>query len=242
MKNTVAVTLACLTAIVIALTLSYAYLHRNRTNDGITVTGLAQRDFTADLIVWNGTFAAKDLVLKSAFQRLKADRKHVESFLIERGIPADRVVFSSIDINKEFDTSYDKVRGQTSTFTGYRLTQQVSVESNVVEKIETVARDITELINVGVEFYSNAPSYYYTKLGELKIEMLSAATANAKTRAEKIIDNSGGKLGKLKNARLGVFQIVAQNSSESYTWSGAYNTSAKNKTGAVTVKLDYELD
>ena len=55
-------------------------------------------------------------------------------------------------------------------------------------------------------------------------------------------ENSGGKLGKLKHARLGVFQIVAQNSSESYTWSGAYNTTAKNKTGAVTVKLEYALE
>jgi hypothetical protein len=118
----------------------------------------------------------------------------------------------------------------------------VSIESNTVEQIEAFARDITELINAGVEIYSEAPSYYYTKLGELKLEMLSVATANARTRAEKIVANSGGKLGKLKNARLGVFQIVAQNSSESYTWSGAYNTTSKNKTGAVTVKLEYALE
>lgn len=242
MKNIAAVALACLTALAIALTVSYAYLNRNRTSDVITVTGLAQQDFTADLIVWNGTFAAKDLVLKNAFQQLKDDRKRVAAFLADQGIAAGEFVFSSVDINKEFDTSYDKVRGQTTTFTGYRLTQQVSIESNAVERIEKLARDITELINVGVEMYSGSPSYYYTKLGELKLQMLSLATANAKTRAEKIVENSGGKLGKLKRARLGVFQIVAQNSAESYTWSGAYNTSAKNKTGAVTVKLDYALE
>ncbi len=242
MKNIAAVALACLTAFAIALTVSYAYLNRNRTSDVITVTGLAQEDFSADLIVWSGTFAAKDLILKDAFQRLKQDREHVKTFLAAQGIPAGEFVFSAVDINKEFDTSYDNVRGQITTFTGYRLTQEVSIESNHVERIEKLARDITELINAGVEMYSGAPSYYYTKLGELKLQMLSLATANAKTRAEKIIENSGGKLGKLKQARLGVFQIVAQNSSESYTWSGAYNTSSKNKTGAVTVKLDYALE
>ena len=242
MKNIAAVVLACLTALAIALTVSYAYLNRNRTSDVITVTGLAQQDFAADLIVWSGTFAAKDLILKDAFQRLKDDRKRVKAFLTGQGLAESEFVFSAIDINKEFDTSYDKIRGQTSTFTGYRLSQAVSIESNDVERIEKIARDITELINAGVEMYSAAPSYYYTKLGELKLQMLSLATANAKTRAEKIVENSGGKLGKLKHARLGVFQIVAQNSSESYTWSGAYNTSSKNKTGAVTVKLDYALE
>lgn len=242
MKNIAAVALACLTALAIALTVSHAYLNRNRTSDVITVTGLAQKDFEADLIVWSGTFAAKDLVLKNAFQRLKEDRKRVEAFLAKQGIATDEFVFTSIDINKEFDSSYDKIRGQTTTFTGYRLTQQVSIESDAVAEIEKLARDITELINDGVEMYSEPPRYYYTKLGELKLEMLSLATANAKIRAEKIIENSGGKLGKLKHARLGVFQIVAQNSSESYTWSGAYNTTAKNKTGAVTVKLEYALE
>jgi hypothetical protein len=242
MKSMPAVALACLTAILIAVTASYAYLNRNRTRDVITVTGLAQQDFKADLIVWSGTFAAKDMVLKDAFQRLKKDRAKVRAFLREQGISEGEFVFSSVDINKEFDSSYDEVRGRTTQFTGYRLTQTVSIESNTVEQIEAFARDITELINAGVEIYSESPSYYYTKLGELKLEMLSIATANARTRAEKIVANSGGKLGKLKNARLGVFQIVAQNSSESYTWSGAYNTSSKNKTGAVTVKLEYALE
>lgn len=242
MKSMSAVVLGCLTAIVIAGIASHAYLNRNRTADVITVTGLAQQDFEADLIVWSGTFAAKDMVLKDAFARLKKDRDRVESFLGAQGIASADFVFDSVSIDKEFDSSYDEVRGRITRFTGYRLTQTVSIESRDVASIERLSRDITELINAGVEMYSAAPSYYYTKLGELKLEMLSSATANARTRAEKIAANSGGKLGKLKHARLGVFQIVAQNSSESYTWSGAYNTSAKNKTGAVTVKLEYALE
>lgn len=71
----------------------------------ITVTGLAQKDFEADLIVWSGTFAAKDLVLNNAFQRLKEDRKRLDAFLAKQGIATDEFVFTSIDINKEFDSS-----------------------------------------------------------------------------------------------------------------------------------------
>lgn len=61
-------------------------------------------------------------------------------------------------------------------------------------------------------------------------------------RAEKIAAHSGGELGKLKNAELGVFQIIGQNSGEDYTWGGAFNTKDKKKTASVTMRLDYEIE
>ncbi|HRN42703.1 MAG TPA: SIMPL domain-containing protein, partial [Vicingus sp.] len=92
------------------------------------------------------------------------------------------------------------------------------------------------------EFYSNQPQYYYTKLSKLKIEMIAEATKDALTRAKSIAENGNGNLGKLKNANMGVFQIVAQNSSEEYSWGGSFNTTSKRKTASITVKLDYEVE
>jgi len=111
-----------------------------------------------------------------------------------------------------------------------------------VELIEKVAREITELLNRGVQFNSTPPRYYYTKLADLKIEMISKATEDAKLRAERIAKNAGGKLGKLKKADMGVFQITGRNSGEDYSWSGAYNTSSKKKTASITMRLDYEIE
>jgi len=98
------------------------------------------------------------------------------------------------------------------------LTQNITNESNEVDKNEGVSREVTELINQGVELYSQEPQYYYTKLAELKIEMIAAATQDAKVRAEQIAQNSNGNLGGLKNATMGIFQITGQNSSEDYSW------------------------
>jgi hypothetical protein len=98
------------------------------------------------------------------------------------------------------------------------------------------------LINSGVEFYSEKPEYYYTKLGQLKIEMIAEATKDAAARAQKIAENAGGKVGSLKSANQGIFQIVAQNSNEDYSWGGSYNTSSKKKTATITMKLEYEID
>jgi uncharacterized protein len=71
--------------------------------------------------------------------------------------------------------------------------------------------------------------------------MIAEATKDAYTRAQKIAENAGGGVGKLKNADMSVFQITAQNSSEDYSWGGSYNTTSKKKT-ATTIKLDYEIE
>jgi len=69
--------------------------------------------------------------------------------------------------------------------------------------------------------------------------MISKATENARIRAEKIAEFSGGKLGELDSARMGVFQITGQNSDENYSWGGTYNTTSKKKTASITMKLTY---
>ena len=94
---------------------------------------------------------------------------------------------------------------------------------------------------MGVEFYSSKPQYYYTKLTELKKELIEHATENAKTRAETIASKSGFKLGRLKNANMGVFQIIARNSNEDYSWAGAFNTTSKQKTATITMKLQFGI-
>ena len=72
--------------------------------------------------------------------------------------------------------------------------------------------------------------------------MISKATEDARVRAEKIAENSGGTLGELKSANMGVFQITGQNSGEDYSWSGAYNTADKRKTASITMRLEYEIE
>ncbi|XOD69164.1 MAG: hypothetical protein ACMUEM_01115 [Flavobacteriales bacterium AspAUS03] len=58
----------------------------------------------------------------------------------------------------------------------------------------------------------------------------------------KIIEKANGKLGDLKNAEIGVFQIIEQKSKEKSTPSEAFNTLDRFKTGySVTITLVYLL-
>ena len=226
-----------------AFILGNSFKSRNQNDNSISVTGLGEKEFVSDLIVWSGNFTKKSINLKDAYIELNHDREFIKKYLITKGVNSESIIFSSITINKEFDNYYNESRNTNEEiFTGYKLQQNVDIESNEVDKIEAISRQVSELINSGVQFYSNSPEYFYTKLSVLKLQMISEATKDALKRAEKIAENSGSELGQLKRANMGVFQIIAPNSSEDYSWGGSFNTSSKRKKANITMKLDYEVE
>ena len=243
MKTNINPIIIAIAVIISAFLFSNAFQNRNQHNDTISVTGSGSKNFVSDLIVWRGSFSKKSLILKEAYAVLDSDREIIKKYLVSKGLQESDLVFSAVAINKDFDTTYDaneNIRQQL--FTGFTLTQNVQVESKAVDKVEAISREVTELINSGVEFYSNPPEYYYTKMAALKIEMIAEATKDANARAKSIAKNADSDLGKLKKSEMGVFQIIAQNSSEDYSWGGSFNTSAKKKSANITVKLMYQVD
>ena len=87
--------------------------------------------------------------------------------------------------------------------------------------VEKVSRKISDVLDKGIRINMYSPRYYYTKLADLKHEMIKKATEDAKERAEIIATQSGGELGALRDARMGVFQITGQYSDEDYSWGGS---------------------
>ncbi len=227
--------------VIAAYFLGNAYVNRANPPQIISVTGLGNENFTSDLIVWEGQFSTNSTVLKSAFDQLNSDKEIVRGYLVSKGIEPGSIIFNSVQTNELRDNQYENGNYIGSIFRGYQLSQNVQIESQKVELIESVAREITELLNKGVQFNSFQPRYYYTQLADLKIEMISKATEDARIRAESIAQNSGSGLGDLISAKMGVFQITGQNSGEDFAWGGSFNTDSKKKTASITMKLDYKV-
>lgn len=228
--------------VIAAYLLGNAIINRNNTQGNISVTGLGNTDFTSDLIVWEGSFSRENQDLKQAYKDLEADKAIITEYLISKGLTKEEIVFKAVNSRNNTRSKYSsegKYMGEE--FLGFVLTQSVQIDSKNVENTEKVSREITELLNKGIQFYSQQPRYYYTKLADLKLEMVSKATQDAYARAQKIADNSGAKLGDLITARMGIFQITGQNSDEEYAWGGTFNTASKEKTASITMKLDYKV-
>lgn len=225
--------------IISSFLLGRAYVERTRSAGTISVTGMGSKDFASDLIVWSGRFSRENPQLQQAYASLEKDKEVAQEYLRSKGIADKDIVFSAVETIERTRPLYRNGEYVGAEFMGYQLIQSIQIESKDVEAIEELSRSITELLNKGVTFYSDAPRYYFTGMADLKIEMIAKATEDARIRAENIAQNSGGKLGDLKSAKMGVFQITGQNSTEEYSWGGAYNTSDRNKTASITMRLDY---
>jgi len=220
-----------------------SYVERGNPDGTIQVTGLGEKDFSSNLIVWAGYYNAENVDLAKAYEELQRQKDLIKAYLIEKGVNQEQIVFNAVQTRKNMKKQYTPNGDYMGEkFEGYQLTQSLKIESKEVEKIEKISREITELLNQGVQFYSQSPLYYYTQLADLKIEMISKATEDARLRAEKIAENSGATLGDLNSARMGVFQITGQNSNENYSWGGTFNTRSKEKTASITMKLEFEID
>src|SRR5690606_21652065 len=169
-----------LAIVLAAFFLGNSYVERANPRGVIQVTGSGYQDFTSDLIVWEGSFTRTSPNLEQAYRELNSDKETVRSYLVEKGIKEENIVFNSVQTPEQHESQYQNGNYTGTIFKGYQLVQAVKIESTDVEPIENMSREITELLNRGVQFTSAPPRYYYTKLSDLKIEMISEATEDAR--------------------------------------------------------------
>ncbi len=243
MNKYTATAIACLAIIISVFILGRSYNYKHKQTEIISVTGAADTNFVSDLSVWSGSFARASFNLQEAYADLKKDEAVVMNYLQSKGLSKTEMTTSSISTEKLFDYTYDESGRQTgSVFKGYKLSESVTIESKDLVKIDKISREITELIQQGVELTSSSPNYYYTKLGDLKIGLLAKASEDGTRRAETIAKNAHSKIGNLRKATMGVFQITGQNENEDYSFGGAFNTTNINKTATITVKMDFAAE
>ncbi len=216
------------------------------SNVTIAVTGSASKEIKSDLGIWDGSFSNESPSMTDAYAKLLETNSKVKNYLVSFGFPEEKIVFSSINTTELYE---QKSRGEmymgesysTGKVIGYRLTQNVMVESQEVEMIDRLSRTVTELINQGISINSNPPRFLYTKLSDLKIEMIGLAAQDAKTRAEQIAKATGNSVGDVRSSKTGVIQINAKNSTEVSDY-GVNDVSSLEKTITAVVNVSFSLD
>lgn len=192
----------------------------------ISVTGSAKKEIRSDYAVWNGTFAVQSKLLKDTYATIKVQNETVRKYLLSKGITEAEL--SSLAVITSINYAKNPSGYQTNDIEGYRLSQSVEVKSSNVDLISKISKESTELIDKGVEFTSGQPQYFYTKIAEMKVNMLALATQDATNRSEQIASNSKSQIKSLKKAKMGVFQIMPKNSNN-VTDSGVDDTSSIDK-------------
>jgi hypothetical protein len=218
--------------------------------NNIRVTGSAKKRIASDLIEWSATIEGMGVDRTSAYVTLKSGTDKVVAFLKAQGIKPDDIKTQSARIDEEFEmVREDKVlpgtnvpiHTETRKSIGFRALQIVTVSSSNVPQIEKASREITSLLEEDVFVTSNNPRYYYTKLGELKLQMLAEAAKDARSRAENILLSAGNtQIGSLVDSSMGIININPANSTETST-EGNNDTSSYEKDIITIVRAEYTV-
>ncbi|MBA2565692.1 MAG: SIMPL domain-containing protein [Gemmatimonadetes bacterium] len=204
----------------------------------VTVTGSAKRQITSDMIIWRGFVSHQSSDLTAAYADLKVSMGKLRAYLGEQQIPTEQIVETSIQTMALHPVNEQGM--EMSQILGYRLTQGVEIRSGDVDKITRVSREATDLINQGVALESNPPEYLYTKLGDLKVQILADAAKDAKVRAEQIARATGSEIGQVRSARMGVLQITPAFSNEVSDY-GINDVSSLQKDITAVTTVEFEI-
>lgn len=217
----------------------------------IRVTGSAKKRIVSDLIEWQANIDAHADDRISAYKNLREARDKAVAFLKSQGIKDDEIQPQSTSMQEQFEELVDvkvlpgtsvPVRTEKKISRGFSATESIQVRSTDVARIERASREITSLLEQGVSVTSEEPRYFYTRLGELKVEQLAAAGKDARVRAENILRSAGATtLGKLIVADMGIININPANSTET-SEEGNNDTSSLEKDIITIVHAEFEVD
>lgn len=174
----------------------------------VTVKGLSEREVKADLGFWPIRFVVTGPSLEVARANLETSETAVKAFLTAKG-------FADTDFSVQNIQVEDRMAGynaqQTPEDTRFVLTEDILVKSADVQKLADSARAVGDLLKSGVVFssdsYNAGPSFIFTKINDLKGEMLTEATKRAREAAEKFAAESGANVGDIQSANQGIFEI-----------------------------------
>ena len=217
--------------------LASSAIRETRNDQDITVTGSAKKAIVSDLVQWKGALTSEGTDLAEAVSTLKASLAKFSAFVAQSGkVSVSRAPISSEALSY---TQRDS-DGRSIEIPGYRVRQSFQIESTDVTATTQLAGKTAEaMLGAGVP-YEASLSYLYTKIAELRLEMLEAATADAKNRGETIAKGAGVVIGAARNARVGVFQITAKNTAEVDDY-GAFDTSSIDKEITSVVSVTFAL-
>ena len=218
-------------------------------SDSISVTGTAEREVVSDMGKW--TFSLSRNVPQSSYsyttKQINDDMENTVKYLVNRGVKRENITVNPVTSTKVCESQnqviYDQMGGQqcAGNFT-YAINQKIIVESSDVNLIKDLSLNAANILysTLGIQVMTNQVEYLYTKLNDLRVELLGEATKNAKERASSIAKSTGGKIGGVKSATQGVFQVTQKNSTEISDY-GSYDTSTIDKKVTAIVRVNFSV-
>lgn len=197
----------------------------------VSVKGLCEKEVPADKVIWTIIYKNVNDDLPSMMGQIEKHTALISDFLKKNGIDLETEVIYAVP--EIVDLKAERYVSDNIAYR-YNATSFITVSSNQVDLVRQLMIRQSELMKQGVtivkEDYRFSNQFIFTKLNEIKPQMIAEATKNARAAAEKFAADSDSKLGKIRKADQGTFTISDRDASTPHI-----------KTIRVVTKLDYYL-
>ncbi|MDD3799394.1 MAG: SIMPL domain-containing protein [Novosphingobium sp.] len=195
----------------------------------VTVRGLAERDVKADLATWTIAYSATATNLATAQAGVDRDTSAIRSYFKERGFPGDALQPSGVNVSNYTNNGVQQ----------FTVRQRMTLRSTDIQRAEKAVQHQFDLVRRGVVLEEGSGmAYTFTKLNDIKPEMVAEATKDARAAAQQFAKDSQTSVGGIKQATQGYFSIAARDG-DGGGW-GVSDTPYK-KVRVVTT-IDFYLD
>ncbi|MGB7405390.1 MAG: SIMPL domain-containing protein [Pacificimonas sp.] len=192
----------------------------------VTVRGLAERDVEADLASWTIRFTAQGTSFQGVKGATAAMAEDVRAFLTAQGFAAAKITTDSLSVNQWMMNGMPQVQ----------IRQAVRLDTDDIGGAARAYAAQGSLLDQGVAIEETRVVYSFTRLTDLKPDMIAEATRDARAAAEQFARDSGATVGAIKSARQGYFSIEPRDGAV-----GAASSSPEQKVRVVT-SVDFYLE
>ncbi len=215
---------------------AYAFYSIKAMDDSVSVTGSARKSVIADQAKWSINFMRPVTLdtVKDGYTQMDSDLKIVKAFFVKNGFNEADLKITPVLMNEVYESN------PSSSVKKYNLSQTISISSSDVKLVDTMSKNIKDLIFAGVVVSPQNPEYYFSGLQDIKVSLLPEALKDAKARADAIVKPAGSSVGKIKSAGAGVVQVMTSGSNDVSDY-GSYDTSTIDKDVMVTVKASFQI-
>lgn len=197
----------------------------------VNVKGLAEMEVPANKVIWPLMYKIVGNDLLTLYNNINDKNDAIVKFLKSNNIKESEISVSAPEI---IDMQAERYSSNQAPYR-YNVTSVITVSSENVDQVRKLIGEQSELLKQGIAVtggdYRYNVQYEFTKLNDIKPQMIEEATKNARIAAEKFAKDSDSKLGKIRNAYQGQFTITDRDANTPYI-----------KSIRVVTTLDYYLE
>ncbi|RVU82276.1 DUF541 domain-containing protein [Leucothrix sargassi] len=210
----------------------------------ITVKGLAEAPYKANLAQIQMGVSAWGQDYAGALANGKNDFKALQQFVASKGFSLSSQNVTPISV-EPYNEDYVDEQGQTRTRqNGYKATQTLSISSQELNKITNMLAQVQNyrISHESVTF--EKPQYLLNDLEKIKHDLIAKATDDANKRAEEFAKTGHAKVGVMRSASQGSFNILDAHSpdTDDSDYGGTYDKDGVDKLVRLVVTIDYAIE